>query len=144
MNIAFVEIQNFRKLKSCRVEIASQETILVGANNSGKTSAMDSMILFLKKSHINQIGMRWASAEDENTTDLTLGQWLPYLPSIDIWLDANDADIHHIIHLLPILDWTPDNQLGVRLVFAPRNVEKLYKEFRDAYQSARDIEPSGR
>lgn len=158
MNIAFVEIQNFRKLKSCRVEIASQETILVGANNSGKTSAMDSMILFLKKSrrkdivttdftlsnwsHINQIGMRWASAEDDNTADLTLGQWLPYLPSIDIWLDANDADIHHIIHLLPILDWTPDNQLGVRLVFAPKNVEKLYKEFRDAYQSARDTEPS--
>ena len=158
MNIAFVEIQNFRKLKSCRVEIASQETILVGANNSGKTSAMDSMILFLKKSrrndivttdftlsnwsHINQIGMRWASAEDDNTADLTFGQWLPYLPSIDIWLDANDADIHHIIHLLPILDWTPDNQLGVRLVFAPKNVEKLYKEFRDAYQSARDTEPS--
>lgn len=158
MNIAFVEIQNFRKLKSCRVEIASQETILVGANNSGKTSAMDSMILFLKKnrrndivttdftlsnwSHIDQIGTRWASAEDDNMADLTIGQWLPYLPSIDIWLDANDADIHHIIHLLPILDWTPDNQLGVRLVFAPKNVEKLYKEFRDAYQSARDTEPS--
>ena len=49
MNIAFIEIQNFRKLKSCRVEIASQETILVGANNSGKTSAMDSMIMFLIK-----------------------------------------------------------------------------------------------
>jgi len=158
MNIAFVEIQNFRKLKSCRVEIASQETILVGANNSGKTSAMDSMILFLKKSrrndivttdftlsnwsHIDQIGTRWAKAKDDNMADLTIGQWLPYLPSIDIWLDANDADIHHIIHLLPILDWTPDNQLGVRLVFAPKNVEKLYKEFRDAYQSARDTEPS--
>jgi len=158
MNIAFVEIQNFRKLKSCRVEIASQETILVGANNSGKTSAIDSMILFLKKSrrkdivttdftlsnwsHINQIGRQWANAEGDNTTDLTLGQWLPYLPSIDIWLDANDADIHHIIHLLPMLDWTPDNQLGVRLLFAPKNVEKLYKEFRDAYQSARDTEPS--
>ncbi len=158
MNIAFVEIQNFRKLKSCRVEIASQETILVGANNSGKTSAMDSMILLLKKSrrkdiattdftlsnwlHINQIGMRWASNKDDNTDDLTLGQWLPYLPSIDLWLDINDADIHHIIHLLPTLDWTPDHQLGVRLVFAPRNVEKLYKEFRDAYQSARNTEPS--
>ena len=49
MNVAFVEIQNFRKLKSCRVEIALRETILVGANNSGKTSAIDSMILFLKK-----------------------------------------------------------------------------------------------
>jgi predicted ATP-dependent endonuclease of OLD family len=158
MNIVFVEIQNFRKLKSCRVEIASQETIFVGANNSGKTSAMDAMILFLKKSrrkdiattdftlsnwsHLNQIGTQWANADDGNKPDLTPEQWWPYLPSIDIWLDANDADIHHVIHLLPTLDWTPDQKLGVRLVFAPKDIEKLYKEFRDAYKAARDTEPT--
>ena len=28
------------------------------------------------------------------------------------------------------------------MVFAPKNIEKLYKEFLNAYQSARDIEPS--
>ena len=158
MNIAFVEIQNFRKLKSCRVEIASQETILVGANNSGKTSAMDSMILFLKKSRrkdiattdftlsnwidINHIGVEWVKADDDNKPDLGLEQWLQYLPCIDIWLDANDADIHHVIHLLPTLDWTPNQKLGVRLIFAPKDIEKLYKEYREAYQSARDTEPT--
>jgi len=62
MKIVFVEIQNYRKLQSCRVEIASQETILVGANNSGKTSAMDAMILFLKKNRRKNIA----------TTDFTL------------------------------------------------------------------------
>ena len=158
MNIVFVEIQNFRKLKSCRVEIASKETVFVGANNSGKTSAMDAMILFLKKgrrkdiattdftlsnwSYINQIGIQWVNADDDNMPDLTLEQWLLYLPTIDIWLDVNDADIHHVIHLLPTLDWTLDQKLGVRLVFAPKDIEKLYKEFRDAYQSARDTEPT--
>ncbi len=158
MNIVFVEIQNFRKLKSCRVEIASQETVFVGANNSGKTSAMDTMILFLKKSrrkdiattdftlsnwsYINQIGTQWVLADDDNMPDLTLEQWLSYLPTIDIWLDVNDADIHHVIHLLPTLDWKPDQKLGVRLVFAPKDIEKLYKEFLDAYQSARDTEPT--
>ena len=158
MNIAFVEIQNFRKLKSCRVEIASRETILVGANNSGKTSAMDAMILFLKKNrrkdiattdftlsnwmNINQIGTQWANGDDHNKPNLTSEQWWPYLPSIDIWLEANDADIHHIIHLLPTLDWTPNQKLGVRLVFAPKDIEKLYKEFRDAYRSARATEPA--
>ena len=158
MNIVFVEIQNFRKLKSCRVEIASQETILVGANNSGKTSAMDAMILFLKKSrrkniattdftlsnwsHINQIGEQWVHADDNNMPDLTSEQWLLYLPTIDIWLDVNDVDIYHIIHLLPTLDWKPDQKLGVRLVFAPMDIEWLYREFRDAYKSARDTEPT--
>ena len=65
MYIAFVEIQNFRKLKACRVEIAQQETIFVGANNSGKTSAMDALILFLKKSRRRDIA----------TTDFTLSNW---------------------------------------------------------------------
>ena len=55
MIVSFIEIQNFRKLKACRVEIAPNETILVGANNSGKTSAMDAMILFLKKSRRKDI-----------------------------------------------------------------------------------------
>jgi predicted ATP-dependent endonuclease of OLD family len=158
MNIAFVEIQNFRKLKACRVEIASQETILVGANNSGKTSAMDSMILFLKKSRrktiattdftlsnwppINQIGAQWASAGGDTKPDLTLAKWLPYLPAIDIWLDADDADIHHVIHLLPTLDWTPKNKLGVRLVFVPKEIEQLYKAFSEAFRTARETEPS--
>ncbi len=158
MNIAFVEIQNFRKLKSCRIEIAAQETILVGANNSGKTSAMDSMILFLKKSrrkdiattdftlsnwlHIDQIGKQWADADEDNEPDLSFEQWLPYLPSLDIWLDVNDADIRHVIHILPTLDWTPDQLLGIRLVFAPKDIEKLFKEYRAAYKVARETKNS--
>ena len=158
MKITFVEIQNFRKLKACRVEIASKETILVGANNSGKTSAMDSMILFLKKSrrkdiattdftlsnwtHINQIGTQWVNTCDGNKPDFTLEQWLPYLPSVDVWLDVNETDIHHIIHLLPTLDWTSDQLLGVRLAFAPKDIEKLYKEFIDACHAARQTEQS--
>lgn len=158
MNISFIEIQNFRKLKACRVEIARHETILVGANNSGKTSAMDAMILFLKKSrrkdiattdftlsnwiHINQIGMQWENADEDNKPDLTLEQWLAYLPSIDVWLKADEADIHHVINILPTLDWTPEQLLGVRLVLAPKNIEKLYKEFRESHQAARQTEQS--
>ncbi len=158
MKISFVEIHNFRKLKSCRVEIASRETILVGANNSGKTSAMDAMILFLKKSRrkdiattdftlsnwirINEIGTRCANAAEDNKPDLSLEQWLQCLPAIDVWLSVNEADIHHVIHLLPTLDWTPDQLLGVRLILAPRDIEKLYKEFRASYQNARQTERS--
>jgi predicted ATP-dependent endonuclease of OLD family len=156
MNIAFVEIQNFRKLRACRVEIAEKETIFVGANNSGKTSAMDALILFLKKSRrkdfattdftlsnwssIDQFGAQWAAAQDEEEPDLTLDSWLPLLPAIDIWLKADEKDIHRVVHLLPTLDWTPENLLGVRLVLAPKKMEQLYKDFRVAYKSARNAE----
>ncbi|MDH3348051.1 MAG: ATP-binding protein [Desulfobulbaceae bacterium] len=61
MKIAFIDIQNFRKLKSCRVELSENKTLFVGANNSGKTSAMDALIIFLK--HTRQ--------KDLSTTDST-------------------------------------------------------------------------
>jgi len=49
MKIDFVRIKNFRKLKSCKIEFSDKETIFVGANNSGKTTAMDALITFLEK-----------------------------------------------------------------------------------------------
>ena len=49
MVIDFIEIKNLRKLKSCRIDLSPKSTILVGANNSGKTSAMFALIKFLKK-----------------------------------------------------------------------------------------------
>jgi predicted ATP-dependent endonuclease of OLD family len=158
MKIAFVEIQNFRKLKACRVEIATTETIFVGANNSGKTSAMDALILFLKKSRhrdfattdftlsnwlaMDQFGTQWAAANEEEGPALTLNSWMPFLPAIDIWLKADEKDIHRIVHLLPTLDWTPTDLLGVRLVLAPKKMEQLYKDFRVSYKAAREAESS--
>ena len=47
MQIKFVEIQNFRKLKSVRIELAEETTLFVGANNSAKTSAMLALRYFL-------------------------------------------------------------------------------------------------
>lgn len=156
MNITFFEIQNFRKLKACRVKIAQQETIFVGANNSGKTSAMDALILFLKQSRrkafattdftlsnwssLNHLGAQWIAAADDEEPELAVDHLLPLLPCIDVWLTADEKDLHRVVHLLPTLDWTPEESLGVRLVFAPKNMEQLYKDFRGAYKSARTAE----
>ena len=156
MDIVYVEIQNFRKLKACRVEIAQQETIFVGANNSGKTSAMEALILFLKKSRrkafattdftlsnwtsLDQLGTQWVVAADDEEPELDVDAFLPLLPSIDVWLTADEKDLHRVAHLLPTLDWTLEELLGVRLVFEPKNMERLYKDFRIAYMSARDAE----
>ncbi|WP_052771968.1 AAA family ATPase [Vibrio mexicanus] len=63
MKINFVQIQNFRKLKNCRVNLSDNETLLVGANNSGKTSATDALICFLDKSRKITV------------TDFTLSNW---------------------------------------------------------------------
>ena len=62
MKIEFVKIKNFRKLQDCKIEFSDKETIFVGANNSGKTTAMDALITFLEK-------------KDFKTQDFTITNW---------------------------------------------------------------------
>lgn len=157
MKIAFVDIQNFRKLKCCRVELSENETVFVGANNSGKTSAMDALIIFLKNSRnkaltttdftlsnwieINKIAQNWV--EEQNPEDLNLesGSWHTCVPSLDIWLDVEDNEIHYVSHIIPTLDWAVGT-LGVRLIFEPKNVEDLYKSYKLAYEAAKSTSDS--
>ena len=47
MHIDFIEVANFRKLLAVRVDIAKTSTVFVGANNSGKSSAMVALRRFL-------------------------------------------------------------------------------------------------
>lgn len=149
MKIEFVEIQNFKKLKSCRIDFSTKETVFVGANNSGKTSAMDAFFLFLKNrtgfttrdftlSHwkkINEIGKNWIAAEDASKVDLSIGVWGDYLPTLDVWLKVENNELHHVSHLIPTLKWKGD-LLGVRLRLEPKNPEELFKEFSLQYSAA--------
>ena len=50
MKIESVQIRNFRKLKNCHIDFGDKETVFVGANNSGKTSAISAIVWFLKNS----------------------------------------------------------------------------------------------
>lgn len=49
MKIHSVHIRNFRKLKNCHIDFGEKETVFIGANNSGKTSAISAIVWFLKK-----------------------------------------------------------------------------------------------
>lgn len=151
MKISFVEIQNFRKLKACRIELGDKETVFVGANNSGKTSAMDALILFLKKerrhelattdftlSHwreINAIGQKWLDTSEDEKLDFDIKQWHSLVPTVDIWLNVRTTEIHYVSHLIPTLSWD-GGLLGVRLSFEPKDIENLYKEFIKSYTAA--------
>lgn len=150
MKIKFVEIQNFRKLKSCRIDFSENETVFVGANNSGKTSAMDALILFLKEgeltptdftlsnwSGINNIGKTWIEEKKVELLDLSIKKWEEYLPFLDVWIQIKENEVHFVSHLIPTLDWE-GGVLGVRLRFEPKNVEELYKNFKNSYCSAKE------
>ena len=116
MKIKFVEIQNFRKLKSCRIDFSDKETLFVGANNSGKTSAMDALILFLKNktkfncrdftlsnwSRINKIGERWTALhKDAPAPEINIQEWENFLPCLDVWIEVEESEIHYVSHIIP-------------------------------------------
>lgn len=152
MLIKFIEVNNFRKLLACKIDLSESETVFVGANNSGKTSAMDALILFLKQRNyigtrdftlsnwraINQIGKDWLSATEESKANLSIENWQPLVPSIDVWLEAKANEVHFISDLIPRLDWK-GGLLGVRLIFEPENVEKLFKDFSEEYRASKAI-----
>ncbi len=152
MKIKYIDIQNFRKLKKCRIEFSEKETLFVGANNSGKTSAMDALILFLSQKNkistsdftlsnwfeIDKIATNWLKEQHAEKIDLSIRPWQSCLPSIDIWLDVNQDEVHYVNHLIPTLDWD-GGFLGVRIRFEPENIEKLYQDFTLEYNASKKV-----
>ena len=127
MDIAFVEVKNFRKLQSCRIELSKESTIFVGANNSGKTSAMLALIKFLKNrqlllddftiSNLPQIAAIGASYADESNTSVpTISDWSAVLPSLDVWLNVDETEVRYIANIIPTLSWN-GGKIGIRLIF---------------------------
>lgn len=141
MKIKYIDIQNFRKLRSCRIEIGEKNTIFVGANNSGKTSAMEALIMFLKKGspitindftisndkYINDIGDEVLKLE-QDAKKISINRWYELLPSLDIWLEVNDSELTYCTEILPSLDWHGE-LLGVRIIYEPSDLEALYKDY---------------
>jgi predicted ATP-dependent endonuclease of OLD family len=150
MKINFVEIQNFRKLKQCRIDLSDTTTLFVGANNSGKTSAMDSLGKFLAKrnfvfndltlsnfSVINKIGEKWEKIDCPIPE--TIEDWESILPSLDVWIEVSSNEIQYVTHIIPTLSWR-GGALGVRYLFQPKDIKLIFKEYRESFFAARKTE----
>ena len=150
MRISSIYIQNFKKLYRCKIDFSKDTTLFVGANNSGKTSAMDALGKFLagrpfvfndftisNRESINKIGDQWEVPDCEKPESIS--NWANLLPSMDVWLDVGLQDIHHVVSIIPTLNWR-GGLLGVRLLFQPQKIETLFTEYREAFLAARETE----
>ncbi|WP_122555617.1 ATP-dependent nuclease [Pseudomonas viridiflava] len=128
-------IKNFRRLHDVVIDLASDISIFVGANNSGKTSAGHALQLFTGKGkfslhdfssdlwpHFVAFGEGHANAA------------LPTM-SIDIWLEIGAADVHRVIDLLPSLAWQ-GSLVGLRVAFVPINPEVTQAKYREIRERA--------
>jgi predicted ATP-dependent endonuclease of OLD family len=94
LHIETLRIRNFRRLKDVQIDLASDISIFVGANNSGKTSASHALQLFTAASR-DRFSVHDFSAESwaaivafgEGVVDAVL----PTI-SLDLWfhVEAND------------------------------------------------------
>lgn len=150
MRISSIYIQNFRKLVCCQIDFSKDTTLFVGANNSGKTSAMDALGKFLagrdfffndltisNRTEINAIGNEWIAEDCEVPEDVV--RWDIVLPKMDIWLDVESNEIHYVANIIPTLKWRK-GILGVRLMYQPKDVSKLFADYKEAYFAARTTE----
>lgn len=140
MHIRCFRVENFRRLKSARVDLEQERTIFVGANNSGKTSA----------THLFQMFLSQQPRAPFQIYDFTADCWEVFdsfdvdhadpdveLPRItfDLWFDVDEGNLHRVLELLPSLDWD-GGPVGVRMVYAPRDGAKLVANYKEARAKA--------
>jgi len=153
MRIKFVELRNFRRLKSIRIDLSEETTLFVGANNSGKTSAIIALKYFFAQGGKNnftlydipidhwlqivEIGQKYEHGDEIDERK----EWASILPSLDVWLSVSANEVHRVVHLLPSLDWKPDELIGVRLQLEPKIIEEetIKLGLRERFCSARDV-----
>lgn len=154
MKIQSVHIRNFRKLKNCHIDFGEKETVFVGANNSGKTSAISAIVWFLKNnvkftlkeftatnwSLIDRLGEQWLSKDPVDDTLLDSHQWDDIVPSLDIWIDVADGEQYRVNHLIPSLSTWDGKVVGVRCQYVPKDVKRLYVDYKDAKGKALSLQ----
>lgn len=150
MHIRHIEISNFRKLRAVRVDLAEEKTVFVGANNSGKTSAMVALRKFLVDAgdfSLNDFTLpHWRKLDDHavawekayvNDQALPEIGWDDLLPSLDVWLHVEAHELRYVKKFLPTIEWT-GGQLGVRLRYEPKEPEALRRDYLTCRKEASD------
>lgn len=135
MHLKKLCVRNFRRLSDVVIDLDSDISIFVGANNSGKTSAGYALQLFTGR---GSFSVHDFSAElwpqivgfGEGEADTSL----PTM-EIDLWFEVGPDDLHRVIDLLPSLAWE-GSLIGMRVAFEPVDPEATRTAYAEARQRA--------
>lgn len=155
MRISRINIKNFRKLENVEILLDKETTLLVGANNSGKTSAIEALCKFFQKDkkkfvlydwtisnwdEINEIGQYIEMTEVYNSVEF-YGKWIDLCPTLDLWFHISEEELHHVIQLIPTLDWT-GGMLGIRFSYEPKLMEELFYDYKETIRNIKRLKGS--
>lgn len=127
ITLRFLELCQFRRLGKVQLDVDKKTTILVGANNSGKTSVLAALRHFLSDGSpfgafdislsqwpkLRALGKAWEELkEDPSTVAGAEEQWMEQLgiiysamPTLDIWFDAEAGMFHYVAPFLSKFSW---------------------------------------
>ncbi len=138
MYLKTFQLKNFRRLKDVRVDLEERETIFVGANNSGKTSATYAFRLFLGsgKRKFKLYDFSSDCWEQFNLLATEESKDAPEI-SLDLWFSVDDLNLHRVIGILPSLEWQ-GKPVGIRLSYKPKDVKQLVENFKAARDQSKE------
>jgi len=157
--LRYVELSKFRRLGKVQLDLDQQTTILVGANNSGKTSILTALRHFVSESYafgafdislsewpaLRALGLKWEELSEDPGTAAPKqdGDWedqlatlLSAMPTLDLWFDAEAGMFHYVQPFLSKLVWK-GGAVGVRLRLEPASDVASLKELAWAYNATR-------
>lgn len=158
VSLTCIELSRFRRLAQTRVHIDKKTTILVGANNSGKTSLLIAIRNFLAAGQIfgafdisldqwpalRELGAEWESlTEDPASTgsdvenwEAQLGKLLGCMPTLDLWFDAQPGSYSMVSPFITSLSWD-GGAVGIRLRLEPASSVEALQKLAWRYREAR-------
>jgi predicted ATP-dependent endonuclease of OLD family len=132
-------LRNFRRLENVEINLEEKETIFVGANNAGKTSATAAFRLFVSNGEfkIHDFSSPLISEIDkfgniEKYSDEEPSEILPRI-ELDLWFTVSPSvEYGRVAHFLPSLE-TDYSEIGVRICFSVDNQNGLIKAYISTY-----------
>lgn len=159
ITLRFLELCQFRRLGKVQLDVDKKTTILVGANNSGKTSVLAALRHFLADGSpfgafdislsqwptLRALGKAWeALAEDPSTVTGNEELWkqqlqtlLSSMPTLDLWFDAEAGMYHYVAPFLSKFSWK-GGPVGIRLRLEPASTVEELKQLAWTYRTARE------
>jgi predicted ATP-dependent endonuclease of OLD family len=145
MKITSFALKNYRRLANVTLVLDDKTTVLVGANNSGKTSCIGALHTFLKSpdnlkirdiskqnwKKIQELGeqieLEFPTSEKMDGLSDALAN---LLPSLDIEITAHAREAFKVRDILPDLEWC-GGALSVRISYEATDISLLFREFVD-------------
>jgi predicted ATP-dependent endonuclease of OLD family len=146
MKISSIKLKNYRRLADVNLVLDDKTTVLVGANNSGKTSCIGALHTFLVRPEnlkvrdiskrnwkkIRELGekveKKFPSTEEMGKFSKILGN---LLPSFDIEISAEASEAYKVRDILPDLEWS-GGALSVRMTYEASDLSELIREYTKA------------